>query len=85
MSITRIIVVLIAVIVAEFLGILLGRYVGFSQFAAVGVGLIPAMLLAFPLMKRWYGGRLSFTEWALTIAGMVVAATLIYTVIENIP
>ena len=77
MSTAKIIGLLIIIIAAEFLGILLGRYLGLSQFAAVGVGLIPALLLAFPLMKQWYGGRLSFKVWLVTVAGIVIAGALV--------
>lgn len=78
---TRILGLLILAIVAEFLGIFLGRYFGFSQFAAVGIGLVPAMLLAFPVIRHWYGGRLSFNFWLMIVAGIIIAGTLIHLVI----
>ena len=81
MSSTRILGLLILAIVAEFLGIFLGRAFGLSQFAAVGIGLVPAMLLAFPAIKHWYGGRLSLKLWLLIIAGIIIAGTLVHLVI----
>ena len=78
---TRIVGLLIAAVAAGFLGILLGKYFGFSQFAAVGIGLIPAMLLAFPVIRHWYGGRLSFRLWLLIMAGILIAGTLVHLVI----
>jgi hypothetical protein len=81
MSTTKVIGLLIGTIVAEFLGIWLGRYLGLSQFAAVGVGLLPAMLLAFPVLREWMGGRLSFRIWLLITAGVLVAGTLIHLMI----
>jgi len=81
MSSTRILGLLILAIVAEFLGIFLGRSFGLSQFAAVGIGLVPAMLLAFPLIRHWYGGRLSFKLWLLIIAGILIVGTLVHLVI----
>lgn len=81
MSGTRIVGLLILAIVAEFLSIVIGRYFGLSQFAAVGIGLIPAMLLAFPVIRYWYGGRLSFNLWLLIVASIVVAGTLLHLVI----
>jgi len=81
MSSIRIVGLLILAIVAEFLGILLGRSFGLSQFAAVGVGLVPAMLLAFPFIRHWFGGRLSFKLWLLIVVGIIVAGTLMHLVI----
>ena len=81
MSSSRLFGLLILAIVAEFLGIFLGRSFGLSQFAAVGIGLIPAMLLAFPVIRYWYGGRLSFNLWLLIVASSVVAGTLLHLVI----
>lgn len=72
---------LILAIAAEFLSIFLGRYFGLSQFAAVGVGLVLAMLLVFPIMRYWYGGRLSFNLWLLIVAGIIIAGTLVHLVI----
>ena len=57
-------------------GIALGRYFGLSLFNSVGLGLIPALLLAYPLMK-WYRSSLSFTSWVLVIATIAIVATLI--------
>ena len=70
MSSTKIFGLLILAVSMEFLGIFLGRALGLSQFAAVGLGLVPAMLLAFPVIRHWYGGRLSFKLWLLIIAGI---------------
>lgn len=81
MSGTRIVGLLIAAVVAGLLGIFLGRSFGLSQFAAVGIGLVPAMLLVFPIIRHWYGGRLSLKLWLLIMAGIIVAGTLVHLVI----
>jgi len=81
MSSTGIFGLLILAIVTEFLGIFLGRSFGLSQFAAVGIGLVPAMLLAFPAIKHWHGGRLTFKLWLLIMAGILIAGTLVHLVI----
>lgn len=78
---TRIVGLLIAAVAAEFLGIFLGRSFGLSPFAAVGIGLVPAMLLVFPIIRHWYGGRLSFKLWVLMMAGIISAGTLVHLVI----
>ncbi|HEX8129780.1 MAG TPA: hypothetical protein VF527_11820 [Pyrinomonadaceae bacterium] len=72
---------LLAGIGVLLIGTGLGRNLGLTQFASVGIGLVPALLLAYPLMKRWYRGHLSFTVWILTVAGSAIAATLINFVI----
>lgn len=64
--------------VVLFSGVALGRRAGLSQFFAVGVGLVPALLLVFPLVKRMQGSKLSFAQWSLTVGGVALAATLIY-------
>jgi hypothetical protein len=68
-------------IVAEFLGIFLGRSFGLSQFAAVGIGLVPALLLLFPVIRRWAGESLTFGRWLLIVAGILIAGTLVHLVI----
>jgi hypothetical protein len=75
------IVYLVAGIGVLLVGTALGRNLGLTQFASVGVGLVPALLLAYPLMKRRYRGHLSFMVWILVVAGIAVAATLINSVI----
>ncbi|HEX8633575.1 MAG TPA: hypothetical protein VF703_05425 [Pyrinomonadaceae bacterium] len=59
------------------IGTALGRNLGLTQFAAVGVGMVPALLFAYPLMKRRYRGQLSLTVWILTVVGIALTATLL--------
>lgn len=66
---------------AVFSGTALGRYLGLSQFASVGVGLVPALLLLFPVMRQLYGGRLNLTWWLLTVAGIVTTGMLIHLIV----
>jgi len=81
MTRTKILGLLILAIVAEFLGIFLGRLLGLSQFAAVGIAVVPAMMLAFPVIRHWYGGLVSFKLWLLIIAGMIITGTLVHLMI----
>ncbi len=66
-------------ITAGICGIVIGRYFGFSQFTSVGIGVLSALLLAFPVVKSH--GRLSFTQWAFTIVCVGIGAALIHLVI----
>jgi hypothetical protein len=68
---------LLAAACVLFGGTALGRHLGLGQVAAVGVGLLPALLLAFPLVRRLYRSRLSFQGWALVVFVMSAAALLI--------
>lgn len=69
----------VSAILAGICGIAMGRQLGFSQFTSVGIGVLPALLVAFPIVKSY--GRLSFTQWAFTVACIGVAAALIHLVI----
>jgi len=75
---TKLLALLALAIAVEFLGILVARYLAFSQFASVGIGLAPALLLIFPVIRHWYGGQLRFSVWLLTVAGITTAAVLIH-------
>lgn len=66
-------------VIAGICGIATGRQLGFSQFTSVGIGVLPALLLAFPIVKSY--GRLSFTQWAFTVVCIGIAAALIHLVI----
>ncbi len=66
--------------VIELCGITLGRLLGYSQFTSVGIGLVPALLLLYPVMKQWhahYGKRLTFSMRVFAVAIMTLAAVLI--------
>ncbi len=48
-------------------GVALGLRFGYSQFAAVSFGLLPAMLFLFPVMRERSGGKLTFGRWLATV------------------
>jgi hypothetical protein len=77
---------LVSAILAEFCGIVVGKRLGLSQFASVGVGLVVAWLVLYPIAKyltlRLGGHPLNFIQWASTIAVIVVIAILIHTLIR---
>ncbi len=82
MSKLTVVVISVSLLIFELCIIVFARYLGLSQFASVGAGLVPALLLAFPVIKWWSGGNFSFTQWSLTIGVMVIVATLIHFVIS---
>ncbi|HEX8722707.1 MAG TPA: hypothetical protein VF736_18970 [Pyrinomonadaceae bacterium] len=73
---------LLAAVAVLFGGAALGGRMGLPQVAAVGVGLLPALLLAFPLVRRLYRDRLSFPVWALVVAAMSAVAMLLGAVVR---
>lgn len=75
MSKIGVISIVLLAIVVEFCGIFIGKRLGLSQFASVGIGLIAALLLVFPIVRLY--GRFSFTQWMLTLLFIVVIATLV--------
>lgn len=77
MSKTTVTVYLLAAVFVLFGGTALGRHLGLGQVAAVGVGLLPALLLSFPLVRLLYRDRFSFPKWALVVAVMSATALLI--------
>lgn len=82
MSRSKLLSVLVLAAVTELCGIAVGHYLGLSQFASVGVGLVPALLVAFPLMKWWNRSHLSFAQWSITVGMMTAMAVLIHLVIS---
>jgi hypothetical protein len=78
MSQVKLLGVLLLTAVTEIGGIALGRQLGFSLFASVGAGLVPALLVAFPLMKQWSGRQLSFRQWVMTVVMITGTATLLH-------
>ena len=76
-GIAKIMLLVIAIIVVEFIGIMVGRYLGLSQSQAVGIGLLPALLLAFPLVKRRYGDSLNFGLWIVIAFAVVTFGAVI--------
>ncbi len=77
MSKTAMVLYLLAGVAVLFGGAALGGRMGLPQVAAVGAGLLPALLLAFPLVRRLYRSRLSFGQWAMVVVVMSAAAMII--------
>ena len=69
---------LILAIAVEFLAIFIGDKLGFSQVWAVGLGMMPALLIIFPVMRQWYGGKLRFPVWVLTVIAITAAGILVH-------
>jgi hypothetical protein len=71
----------LAAVVVDFLGLFLGRTFGLSPFASVGFGLVPALLILFPVFRWWYQGKLSFSVWLLTVGSLLVTSVLIHRIV----
>jgi len=53
-------------LIVEIIGLALGRFLGLSQFATIALSAVPAMLVAFPFMKRWMP-KVTFKQWVFTV------------------
>lgn len=65
-------------IVVLICGVAFGLRLGYSQFAAVGFGFLPAMLVLFPVIRARSGGKLTFLQWLV-----VVFMSLLFAVVIN--
>lgn len=54
-------------LVVMIIGFAVSRALHLSEFASFGVAVCPALLAAFPFLKRWMP-QISFTLWVLTVA-----------------
>lgn len=75
---------LIVVAIALFLlGMTLGTRFRYSQFAAVTFGLVPALLVIFPLIRGRYGEKVTFGQWATVVFLSALFATVINNVLSR--
>ncbi len=61
-------------------GVTFGLRLGYSQFAAVSFGLLPAMVILFPVVRERSGGKLTLAQWI----GILFITTLFATVFNNL-
>lgn len=72
---------LIAVALAVLAGgVALGLRSGYSQFAAVSFGVLPALLVIFPVVRERSEGQITFAQWV----GMLFISLLLAIVINNL-
>ena len=61
-------------------GLTLGLRSGYSQFASVSFGLLPALLVIYPIVRERSAGEVSFLQWL----GILFLALLFAIVANNI-
>lgn len=61
-------------------GVVLGLRFGYSQFAAVSFGVLPALLVIFPVVRERSEGKLTFAQWV----GMLFISLLFAIVFNNL-
>jgi hypothetical protein len=67
----------------ELFGIWAGTRLGLSQFYAVGVGFVPAMLVVFPVVRDISRRNLRFSSWGLTVTIICIAASLLHLIMRS--
>lgn len=66
-----------------FAGVWLGSRHGYSQFAAVSFGLLPALLVLFPVIRERSGGGLTFAQWLGTLLLIAFFAASFHNIIRR--
>lgn len=61
-------------------GVTLGLRSGYSQFAAASFGVLPALLVIFPIVRERSEGQITFVQWV----GMLFISLLLAIVINNL-
>ena len=59
-------------------GVLFGRLLHLSEFVSVGLGLVPALLVAFPVVRHWTDRKVTFSRWSIAIGVGLVSTWFIY-------
>lgn len=83
MKITNQLLVTLGAAVVLFAGILLGSRYGYSQFAAVSFGLLPALLVLFPVIRERSSGKLTFSQWLGTLLLIAFFAASFHSIIRR--
>jgi hypothetical protein len=53
-------------LLVDIVGLVLGIRLGLPQFGTIALSAAPAMLVAFPFMKRWMP-KVTFKQWLFTV------------------
>lgn len=80
MSTAKIVGCLLLAVAVAFAGGAAERFVGSPRGVLPGATMLAVLLLSYPTVKWWYGGRrsLSFRRWALGAVVASAAATAVY-------
>lgn len=82
-KITNQLLVMLGAAVVLFVGVRLGSRYGYSQFAAVSFGLLPALLVLFPVMRERSGGKLTLAQWLGTLLFIAFFAASFHNIIRR--
>ncbi len=69
-----------AAILVFVIGVIISLGFGTEQFTAVSVGLLPALLMLFPIVRSQFEGQLKFWQWVAILSLSLVFATLMHNV-----
>ncbi|MCP9494447.1 MAG: hypothetical protein MSG64_08335 [Pyrinomonadaceae bacterium MAG19_C2-C3] len=69
-----------AAILVFVIGVSLSIRTGAEQFTTVSVGLLPALLILFPIVRSQFEGQLKFWQWVAILCLSLVFATLMHNV-----
>ena len=75
--------VMLGAAIVLFVGVWLGSRYGYSQFAAVSFGLLPALLVLFPVIRERSGGRLTLAQWFGTLLFIAFFAASFHNIIRR--
>lgn len=64
-------------------GVWLGLRFGYSQFAAVSFGLLPALLVLYPVVRERSGGGMTFARWLGTVLFVAFFAASFHNIIRR--
>lgn len=64
-------------------GVWLGLRAGYSQFAAVSFGLLPALLFLYPVVRERSGGEMTFARWLGTLLFVAFIAASFHNIIRR--
>lgn len=64
-------------------GIMLGLRIGYSQFAAVSFGLLPALLVLYPVVRERSEREMTFAQWLGTLLVITLFAASFHNIIRR--
>lgn len=63
-------------------GVALGLRLGYSQFASVSFGLLPALLIIFPIVRERTQGKVTFVQWVVMLVMSVLFAVFVNNIVS---
>ena len=63
-------------------GVTIGLRSGYSQFAAVSFGLLPALFVIFPIVRERSKGKVTFMQWVVMLFMSVLFAVVVNNIVS---